>query len=180
MKKLFLLLLILPFLIYGYGYWRSLNYGYAQVSLNFNMSDSSEINILPNAKVQFINTDQTILATGLSDEKYNFVYLKHPSQVDCHKIVKNKNLSFTEAGYKRQRCLQDQLTWVPKWIKKVQFVKIIHQQCTTDLMPITIKEYDSAWKLWWVPLPHVGGSPHSYFTIDIDINKSDCIISNND
>ncbi|MCU7835441.1 MAG: hypothetical protein KZQ83_09310 [gamma proteobacterium symbiont of Taylorina sp.] len=43
-------------------------------------------------------------------------------------------------------------------------------------IPITISEYNSVseWLLWWVPLPHIGGKPYSYFRASIDLEQYDC------
>jgi len=164
---------MIPFLI-GYGYWKSLSYGYAHINLLFETKDKTKDYTLSNAKIAFYNSDNKILAEGTTAIDYGTISLIHPTAGDCNKIVRPGSLS-SESRQAWDNCYQQHGHWIPKWIKNVSSIKVQHKRCTTQLIPVIVNQYNSAWQLWWIPLPHVGGEPQSYFSIYIDISESDCI-----
>lgn len=174
MIKFFIWTTIIIGSLIGYGYWKSLHYGYAHINLLFKSTDNPQNYTLSNARVFLLNADESILAEGVSDKDYGTINLIHPTAGNCRQ---NANLGVTknESGELWRKCYQEHAKWIPLWIKKVTYVKIKHKKCNTQLIPVHIEEYNSGWQLWWVPLPHVGGEPQSYFSIYIDITDADCV-----
>ena len=172
-KLFFILIILIPGIVLGFGYWHSITHGSTHIELFFKSSDSDKRGLLPEAEVFFIGSDNHILAKGISDENYGYIHLIHPEEGDCHKF--GKMVSNSQSRNLWQQCFEKQSTWIMKWVKDIHFVKIKHNLCTTGKIPIDISEYNSEWLLWWVPLPHVGGKPYSYFSSKIVVEEKSCL-----
>ena len=169
MKKRFILIVLFPALVLGYGYWHSKTHGSVNITLKYGSEDQA----LSKAEVVFMDSKGSLLAEGRVDDRYDFVNLIHPKIGDCQKFAKGP--STKEKRELWQECFEAQSTWIPKWIKKVRQLQVKHETCVTKKIPIKITEYDSDWLLWWVPHPHIGGFPYAYFRARVVIDKKDCI-----
>ena len=155
-----------------YGYWHSVTYGSANIDLSYKVSDIKKMGLLPLAKVIFLDAEGKTLAEGVSDEKFGYVQLINPDGINCNAISK----PYSKEGKRLwKECFNKQAIWIPKWIKRVSQVQVKHKNCESKNIPVIISEYNTEWLLWWVPLPHVGGSPYSYFTASIIVEENNCI-----
>jgi hypothetical protein len=160
-------------LILGYGYWHSSTHASFHVELKMEDETGKDLKSLPGAEVKFLDSEGRVLATGISDERYNFVHLIHPEVGDCHDV--EKEAPFSKAARNAwQKCFARQSIWIPRWVREVRQVEINYQECLYQNIPITVSEYNSGWYLWWVPLPHVGGKPYTYFSARIIVEERDC------
>lgn len=46
-----------------------------------------------------------------------------------------------------------------------------YSACYSDL-----SRWSSGWASWWVPLPHVGGTPFEYIQLQVDVDSRSCSI----
>jgi hypothetical protein len=168
-----ILFFVIPGMVLGYGYWHSVTHGSAYIDLSFETSDKIKKDILSKAEVFFIDSDGKILAKGIRDEEHNYVHLIHPEAGDCHEVAKGP--SSKESRRLWQECFKKQSVWIPTWIKNVRQVQINHKSCSSKKIPVVISEHNTEWLLWWVPLPHVGGKPYSYFRLSIVVEENDCL-----
>lgn len=173
MKNTLLLLIIISGLVLGYGYWHSITHASAHIDLVFKAGERGKSERLSKAQVLFMNVVGQVLAKGVSDEKYDFIHLIHPQAGDCHERV--KQVPQKEARIVWQQCFKQQSKWLPTWVKDVRQVEVRHKQCASVTVPIEIAEHNTEWLLWWVPLPHVGGIPYSYYRASIIIDHKDCL-----
>ena len=164
------------FTVLAYGYWHSLTHGSAYIDLVFETPDTEKKDLLSKAEVLFLDADGNILAKGLRDEEYNFIHLIHPIVGDCHEIEKGAAYS-SESKKSWHECFEKQSTWIPTWINDVSQVQIKHSNCSSKPLPIAISAHNSEWFLWWVPHPHIGGKPYTYFRSSIVVTEKDCVKS---
>lgn len=169
MKQLLISVIIISGIILGYGYWHSITHATTHIDLKFDMEKRQ----LSKAEVFFMDLNANVLARGVRDEKYNHVYLIHPEVGNCNQLSKGPSNNETRKLW--LECFEIRSIWIPTWIKKVRQVQVKHENCLSKKIPIIISEYNSEWLLWWVPLPHVGGIPYSYFRARIVIDERDCI-----
>ncbi len=162
--KILLLILVIPCLVLGYGYWHASTHGSVYITLYFEKSIDQKHELLSKAELSFIDINGQILAKGISDKTYNFVHLIHPKLGDCH-----------ESTLGWLPCYKQVVTWIPRWVNQVTQVQIRHSDCKTDNLPITITKNNGEWLYWWVPLPHVGGKPTTYYSSTIRLKPSNCI-----
>ena len=61
-----------------------------------------------------------------------------------------------------------------EWAGKVRQVNLKSPICQLENYPVAVSRYNSDWYIWWVPLPHVGGKPYAYYSLNITIDEKDC------
>ena len=121
----------------------------------------------------FIDASGEVLAAGFNDEQHNYLHLIHPTVGDCHAIERAATTS-SEGRSAWQDCYEALSTWTSTWIKQVRQVAVTHGECSYDVNPVDVSEYYADWYLWWVPLPHVGGTPYRHYRLTIEIDESNC------
>ena len=160
--------------ILAFGYWHSATHSSLYVSLNLVPEADKKAQAAPAAKVQFLDSQGSVLANGVRDEQYNFVHLVHPEYGDCHEVEKMAAFS-NEARSAWQECFEHLSVWIARWIGDVAHVSVRYENCLIEKRPITISKSRSDWYLWWVPHPHIGGKPYSDYSATIVVDEKDCV-----
>lgn len=129
--------------------------------------------VLSGAEVRFIDVHGEVLATAINDAQHNYLHLIHPVVGDCHAIEK---MAMTSSQRRNawENCYEVLSTWTSTWIQQVRQVAVTHQDCSYGVSPVDVSEYYADWYLWWVPLPHVGGTPYRHYRLTIEIDESNC------
>ena len=128
---------------------------------------------MPGAEITLLSAEGTPLARGYSDQRYNFVHLLHPEVGDCHE-AEAAAMTSTTGRTAWQECFAQLSSWIPQWAAEVHQVSIRDGDCTYDNIPVTIKSFNSEWLVWWVPLPHVGGKPYTYYSMTVRVPEQLC------
>jgi hypothetical protein len=160
--------------VLGYGYWHSSTHASFHIQLQFEDDNREKLEIIPMAEILFLDSEGRMLAKGISDSQYNYVHLIHPEVGDCHEIEKSA-LSSKEARESWQVCFEHLSTWIPKWASEVRQVHLKDKNCALKSIPVTVSESNSDWFLWWVPHPHIGGKPYSYYSLSITVEEENCV-----
>ena len=160
MRKILIILIIIGCVL-GYGYWHSYTHASFYVQLVSRANDKVKPITIPKAEIQFLDEEGKVLADGISDEQYNYVHLIHPEAGDCYEVEKSASSS------KKAR---------ESWrVGKVRQIDLRTQNCNLKNIPVTVSKSHSDWFLWWVPLPHIGGKPYSYYSLNIFIEDKNCM-----
>ena len=170
--RIVLSVLTLASIILGYGYWHAKNHGTLNVSM-YDFSDGQSFSLLKDTEIVFVDEDSKVLAAGKSDSRYGTVYLSHPETGSCYEAEYQANRS-KNAMNAWQICFRQHSTWLIEWVRRVRFVDIQVKDCSLKKIPVRIREYDGDWWMWWVPLPHVGGKPYTYFSLTIRLDPLAC------
>ena len=165
---------IAALVVLAYGYWHALSHDSAYIDLTLETSDTAKKDLLSKARVLFIDVHGDILAQGVRDEEYDFIHLVHPTAGDCHQFEKNAAYSNASKKLWRER-FANQSTWIPTWINDVSQVQVMHRECSSKPLSIVISASNNEWFLWWVPHPHIGGKPYTYFRSSILVTEKDCM-----
>jgi hypothetical protein len=56
-----------------------------------------------------------------------------------------------------QTCFEAQSRWVARWASQIEHAQVTIGACRLEDVPVARRTSHDGW-LWWVPLPHVGGS----------------------
>jgi len=159
--------------ILGYGYWHSITHASFHVQIDFKNDTKGTQDTIPKTEVEFLDSEGRVLAQGISDDQYNFVHLIHPEVGDCHEV--ERAATYSASGKTAwQECFEHMSTWIAQWANKVRQVNLKTDRCTWRNIPVTVSESNSEWFLWWVPLPHVGGMPYTYYSVYITVEENDC------
>ena len=161
---------LLILVVLGYGYWHAATHASFQVDL-YRLTPAGERQPMPLADVVFLDDRGRPLAKGISDDKYH-VHLLHPEVGDCYALESAATTS--RAGRTAwQDCYARLSTWTPEWVEKVHSVSVSDHDKLYEQVPVKLNKYNADWLLWWVPLPHVGGKPTTYYSGRIVIESSD-------
>lgn len=162
--------------ILGNGYWHSATHASLNVYLNVKDSNRDESNAIRNAEIFFLDPAGRRLASGIGDPHYNYVRLIHPEVGDCHEMEKAARSS-REGREAWQECFERLSTWIPGWADKISQVNLKMRGCTLMNIPVTVSKQNADWLLWWVPHPHIGGKPYSYYNLSITVDEKNCAVN---
>jgi len=160
--------------ILGYGYWHAYTHASFHIRLDFIDANRKKPTPVPKTEILFLDSEGKVLAKGISDEQYSYVHLIHPIVGDCHEIEKSASFS-KEARESWQECFEHLSSWIPDWAGKVRQVDLKTRGCRLKNFPVAVSRYNSDWYLWWVPHPHIGGKPYSYYSLSITVDEKDCV-----
>lgn len=172
--RVVLSVLIFAAIVLGYGYWHAKTHGALNVSI-YDLSDEQTFALLRDAAIVLMDAGGTVLATGKSDKRHGTVYLSHPETGSCFEAEQQATRS-REGMNAWQICFRQQSTWLMEWVREVRLVDVQTQDCSLGKIPVAIKEYSEDWWMWWVPLPHVGGKPYTYFSLTIRLDPIACSV----
>jgi hypothetical protein len=174
--RIVLFILVFVSINLGYGYWHAKTHGSLNISI-YDASDEKTFTLLKDVHLVLRDEAGKVLATGQSDSRYGTVYLSHPVTGSCYEAEHNATRS-NEGRNAWQICFRKHSTWLMEWVYLVRFVDVHVGDCMLENIPVLIKEYDADWWMWWVPLPHVGGKPYAYFSLNMRIDPVVCSVLN--
>lgn len=169
--RLLLIIVVVVLSALGYGYWHSSTHASFYVTLNVQGQADREPTSMP--RVEFLDSKGVVLANGVQDAQYNFLHLIHPVHGDCHEVEKIAAFS-EEAKTSWQECFEHQSLWIAEWIRDVNKVNVAYDRCLIRNHSIAVSNPSSDWYLWWVPHPHIGGTPYSNYSATINVDEKDC------
>jgi hypothetical protein len=160
--------------VLAFGYWHSSTHATFYATLKVEEITDQRPTFLPEAKIQFLDSNGKILANGVRDQQHNYIHLVHPTYGDCHEVEKMAVFS-KEARTSWQACFEHQSVWIAGWIRDVDTVNVKFGNCLIQNSPILVSRSNSDWYLWWVPHPHIGGKPYSDYTSMMRVYEKDCV-----
>jgi hypothetical protein len=72
-----------------------------------------------------------------------------------------------------RRCFDVQSRWMARWAPEAHDARVTVGRCTVDRVGVRRRDYRDWW-LWWVPLPHVGGTPMAHYTLELHVDSARC------
>lgn len=158
----------------GWGYWRSSTHA----SLNLRIEDEGlrterqRYGSPHPATIELLDDDGAILATVKSIEPLGYFQAFHPNP-DIQSCGQYD-------GYDRRehyaRCFAVHSRWVAGWAPRVRRARVTVGECRLEDVPVAVSSSNADWWLWWVPLPHVGGTPLGYFEMSVAIDSKSCTV----
>lgn len=172
--RIILLIAVITGCVLGYGYWHSLTHASFHIQLKFMDGDKEIQKFLPEVEIEFLDAEGSILARGVNDKHYNYVHLIHPEVGDCQEA--EQSAPFSGKGRNAwQTCFEQMSTWIATWAGQVRRVNVNSDRCIWRHLPVTASESNSDWYLWWVPHPHIGGNPYTYYSLYITVDDNKCM-----
>jgi hypothetical protein len=170
-----LVIAIFAALILGYGYYNAATRGWLYISLMDTSVRPYGAN-LRDAELRLLDGNRKLLADAKSDHKFGVVRLIHPEAGDCSAAEHGASTS-SEARDQWRKCFQTLSTWLVDWVGHVRSADVKFAQCNLKAVPVTSHVTSGDWWLWWLPLPHIGGQPLTYFTLSINVNGANCTMA---
>ena len=161
--------------VLGWGYWHrvthaTLNLSLHDVSLK---TDRLAYGQVMSAEILFMNAAGAILAEGAILEPYGVLSFSHPEVGDCSRYEREASAS-VEARRQWQSCFEATSRWLATWVRNVRYVTVKMNKCRIEKLPALPEEYGDSWWIWWVPLPHIGGKPYTYFSLALKVDGARC------
>ena len=164
--------------ILGYGYWRVKTHGWLYISLYDTYGTANKYQQIRGAKIWLMDSGGNVLAEGKSDSLHGVVYLSHPEVGFC--VEEESRALFSKEDRKSwYDCYEKQSKWIMGWVRSVKYMDLEFDKCLLEKIPISISESKGDWWLWWVPHPHIGGKPSTYFNISVTVDGGNCRKPNN-
>jgi hypothetical protein len=91
----------------------------------------------------------------------------HGAAIDC-------GAAQAQGGRAWRDCWERQARWMAQWAPRAHSARVTLGRCIVDPVPVTRKLYTDWW-FWWVPLPHVGGTPIKHFAINLHVDSAKCV-----
>jgi hypothetical protein len=159
--------------VLGWGYWHVSTHGDVNVSLNdVGLKNDRQLwGKVTAADLVLKDASGATLARAKAEPPLGIVWLQHPVVGDCRPEERQAS---SGDGAAWRTCIGAKMRWVPAWIRQVRHVRVALDGCTIEQAPVTLEAYRDAWWLWWLPLPHVGGSPYTYYALAVWIDSRAC------
>jgi len=170
-----LVLAILAALVLGYGYYHAATHGTLYISL-VDTSVKPYSGNVRDAAIRLLDENGKFLADAKSDHEYGVGRVIHPQIGDCT-AAESSAPSTPAARDEWRECFETISTWVIGWADRVRTADIKFGHCDVKAVPVIIHKSQDWW-LWWVPLPHVGGKPYTYFNLSINVDGANCTAAN--
>ncbi len=158
--------------VLSYGYYHQRTHGSLSVTLYDPKEKPNQLRVFKD-EVTFLDANGRLLARAKSDEQYGVVRLIHPVVGDCVSEERGA-MSASNGRQGWQDCFEQQSTWLMSWVRKARYVAVNLESCAVQQIPISIRESGDDWWLWWVPLPHIGGNPYSFFSLSVTVDRANC------
>lgn len=152
--------------VLGYGWWHTARHATFHLTLR-DAAEPRKFEQLKGAQLAFLDESGRVLARGKTDEKHGVAWVAHPAAGYC-------GPGLAQAAY--AACFRAQATWLPTWVREARYLSVATPRCRIERAPLYLMENrDSAWT-WWIPLPHVGGTPYTNFSAFVQVNSETCAV----
>jgi hypothetical protein len=161
--------------ILGWGYWHVSSHAALNVSLYDTAlgNDRQAYGQVRAAAFVFKDAAGAALAKGKAEGPLGIFSIDHPELGDCRR---EEHAAFRDAESMRawRRCFDAQSRWLMTWLRQVRYADVSFPGCRIDRVPVTLRESSNEWWLWWVPHPHIGGPPYTYFDASFWVDSASC------
>ena len=154
--------------VLGYGAWRA--HRHASVWLNVNdhagRTPSQRWAGVTDGSVTFRDAAGQVIAQALLEPPRGLPRWTGPAgdAVDCPPQL---------SGEAWQTCYARQSRWMARWAPRVHDASVAVGRCSIDRVPVQ-RRSSGDWWLWWVPLPHVGGTPSGHHDLELHLDSRLC------
>jgi hypothetical protein len=156
--------------VLAWGYWHAATHA----SMNLRVEDHGlktdrQLYGDPHGvSLTFFGTGNEQLASARSIEPAGYILAIHPDPKigDC--------TQYQNAPGDYAECYEALSAWASRWAPRVREATVEIGGCTLRNVPVTVHGSNAEWWLWWVPLPHIGGTPRRYFELVVKIDTKTC------
>ncbi len=160
--------------VLGWGAWRAWNHADLTVAVNdVALKSANQLwGAVASGRIVLRDAKGQALAQAEITAPY-VVQFSDPAAGACERFERAAALDAL-AREQWDRCYQQRARWQATWARKVVGASVETGRCVIDHAPVTTRRYDDWW-LWWVPLPHVGGSASAHYAFEIFIDSAACM-----
>jgi hypothetical protein len=155
--------------VLGYGYWHARTHASVHIAVNDHAGRTARQlwESVKAAQIVVADAAGVALAEVTMSPPFGLPAYGGPGAVDCRAQER-------VGGAEWQRCFEAQSRWIAGWVPRAASARVTVGGCTVDRVAVQRRDY-SDWWFWWVPLPHVGGTPYGYYTLELHIDSARCV-----
>lgn len=144
----------------AWGYWHASTHAW----LGLQLRDVARQWPAEGTRVELLGESGVRLAEAVTAGPYGQALARHPRLGDCTQVH----------GKAYGACHAEYSAWTSDWAKDVRYVRIRLGDCVLPRIPVTPQRSKTGWGSWWVPLPHVGGTPIESVVIRMAYDSRHC------
>ena len=104
---------------------------------------------------------------------WSFVRWRYPGHAECEKTEREATQT-ADAQARWRQCVATFYRWYRETGDAARLFDVRWGDCAAQNLPLTLKIRRDGWMSWWVPLPHVGGTPITTYSASILLDTRDC------
>jgi hypothetical protein len=158
--------------VLGYGFWHQRTHATLSISVR-DASQPRAYRTLPQVRLRLLDAHGRELAQAGSGDD-GIVALTAPQEFSCRAIERRASAS-AEARAAWQRCFDAQSRFIAVWIERLDATDVAVGRCRLRAK-LRVDRSGDDWWLWWVPLPHVGGTPYRHYSVNLTVDEADCVV----
>ena len=162
----------------AYGYWHASTHGSLYVSVQ-DRSKGPYGEPVKEGVIELLDAAGARVMTLTADGRYGAFHITAPAPYDCH-AQEQAAPQGTQAREVWQACFARQSRWVAGAVPSVARARLRFGQCDLGDVPTRLEARFGDWFLWWVPLPHVGGTPYASFSQTFQVDGRSCRMARED
>jgi hypothetical protein len=152
----------------GWGYWHSATHASLAIRVeDHGLRTSSQLYGTPQGvALTFFDAGGKALASARSSGPDGYIPATHPDPGigDCSQ--------YQQRAY--ATCYRAHSAWAADWALQVRTAHVAIGNCALRQVPVHVYSSNADWWLWWVPLPHVGGTPRRYVELVVKVDTRSC------
>jgi hypothetical protein len=157
----------------GWGWWHASTHASLNIQLEDRglATDHAAFATPEDARLELFDASGSLLATARVVQPYGYVSAMHPELGDCSTSPPS-GADDTDRTY--ASCFAEWSRWAATWAPRARTATVVTGRCTIRDVPVRQERSRSGWWCWWVPLPHVGGRPYGYYSVQVRIDTRTC------
>jgi hypothetical protein len=160
--------------VLGWGWWHAQTHASVHVAVN-DVGQTTPSSRWAALKVgDLVLRDRTgrALAHSRATAPQGIFEFTDAAAGDCGRFARQAPYdSAARSGW--QNCFAVLSRWQARWAGDVVSANVTTGTCHIANVPVGTRR-DTDWWLWWVPLPHVGGTPYTHYTFELFIDSTTC------
>ena len=158
----------------GWGGWHAQTHANVHVSINDVALKSPQRLWAEIASGDVVLRDRggRALAHGRVTSPYGIVEFTDAAAGDCGRFERQVPYD-SQARASWRTCFESASRWQAGWAGDVASASVTVGACRIDGVPVETGRSDDWW-LWWVPLPHGGGTPMASYSLRLFIDSATC------
>ena len=153
----------------AWGYWHVSTHAALYIQINdYGLRTKNRLYDSPqDATIVLFDELRSPLATARTVEPTGITSVLHPKLGDCSSVQ-------ASGGKAYSACYSEYSRWISGWVDHAKFATLKVGDCTIRDIPVSLARSKDGWALWWVPLPHIGGTPFEYVGLEIKVDTQSC------
>jgi len=164
----------------GWGWWHAQTHASVHVAINDVALKTPQRRWagLPAGSLVLRDKAGRALAHGRITARYGSVEFTDAEAGDCGRFERQVPYDASaRAGW--QTCFEGLSRWQAGWAGAVASAGVMTGNCTIERVPVRVRR-DAEWWLWWLPLPHLGGTPYANYSFELFVDSANCAAVNPD